>query len=162
MYICTGFSFIEASYLQGESLANKIMSSVPYVCLAGLVNIGVYLSVDVLNSSRHAMNTLMNTLIARFMGPTWAHLGPAGPRWAPCWPHELCYLGTFTWFFDALKLKQLNGIAWASSSSPRWHSYFMKLHWWLSSIRWEVYLNWKWQNLSYNICYVPSQWWIIS
>ena len=32
-------------------------------------------------------------LIARFMGPTWAHLGPIGPRWAPCWPHELCYLG---------------------------------------------------------------------
>ena len=27
------------------------------------------------------------------MGPTWAHLGPTGPRWAPCWPHELCYLG---------------------------------------------------------------------
>ena len=21
-----------------------------------------------------------------------AHLGPTGPRWAPCWPHELCYL----------------------------------------------------------------------
>ena len=21
------------------------------------------------------------------------HLGPAGPRWAPCLPHELCYLG---------------------------------------------------------------------
>ena len=20
-----------------------------------------------------------------------AHLGPVGPRWAPCWPHELCY-----------------------------------------------------------------------
>ena len=33
------------------------------------------------------------SLIARFMGPTWAHLGPTGPRWAPCWPHELCYLG---------------------------------------------------------------------
>ena len=36
-------------------------------------------------------------LIARFMGPTWgqhgAHLGPTGPRWAPCWPHESCYLG---------------------------------------------------------------------
>ena len=27
------------------------------------------------------------------MGPTWAHLGPTGPRRAPCWPHELCYLG---------------------------------------------------------------------
>ena len=22
-----------------------------------------------------------------------AHLGPVGPRWAPCWPHELCYQG---------------------------------------------------------------------
>ena len=22
-----------------------------------------------------------------------AHLGSTGPRWAPCWPHELCYLG---------------------------------------------------------------------
>ena len=22
-----------------------------------------------------------------------AHLGPTGPRWAPWWPHELCYLG---------------------------------------------------------------------
>ena len=21
------------------------------------------------------------------------HLGPTGPRWAPCWSHELCYLG---------------------------------------------------------------------
>ena len=22
-----------------------------------------------------------------------AHLGPTGPSWAPCWPHESCYLG---------------------------------------------------------------------
>ena len=22
-----------------------------------------------------------------------AYLGPTWPRWAPCWPHELCYLG---------------------------------------------------------------------
>ena len=22
-----------------------------------------------------------------------AHLGPVGPRWAPCWPHDPCYLG---------------------------------------------------------------------
>ena len=21
-----------------------------------------------------------------------AHLGPTGPRWAPCWPHKPCYL----------------------------------------------------------------------
>ena len=24
------------------------------------------------------------------MGPIW---GPVGPRWAPCWSHEPCYLG---------------------------------------------------------------------
>ena len=24
---------------------------------------------------------------------TGANMGPTGPRWAPCWPHELCYLG---------------------------------------------------------------------
>ena len=28
------------------------------------------------------------------MGPIWGrHLGPTGPRWTLCWPHELCYLG---------------------------------------------------------------------
>ena len=24
-----------------------------------------------------------------------AHLRPTGPRWAPCWSHEPCYLGSF-------------------------------------------------------------------
>ena len=24
-----------------------------------------------------------------------AHTGPTGPRWAPCWPHEPCYLGCY-------------------------------------------------------------------
>ena len=32
------------------------------------------------------------TLIAKFMGPTLAHLGPTGPRWTPLWPHDPCYL----------------------------------------------------------------------
>ena len=26
-------------------------------------------------------------------GKQGAHLGPAGPRWAPCWHHEPCYQG---------------------------------------------------------------------
>ena len=33
------------------------------------------------------------SLKASFMWPTWGHLGPTGPSWAPCWPHEPCYLG---------------------------------------------------------------------
>ena len=28
-----------------------------------------------------------------FMGPTWGPSRPIGPRWAPRWSHELCYLG---------------------------------------------------------------------
>ena len=35
----------------------------------------------------------ITALIARFTGQHGAHLGPTGPRWAPCWPHEPCYLG---------------------------------------------------------------------
>ena len=27
------------------------------------------------------------------MGPTWGPSEADRPRWAPCWPHELCYLG---------------------------------------------------------------------
>ena len=33
--------------------------------------------------------------IARFMGPTRAHLCPVTPRWAPSRPHEPCYWGCF-------------------------------------------------------------------
>ena len=40
------------------------------------------------------------TPIARFMGPTWAHMGPTEPRLAPCWPHEACYLGSGGWVAD--------------------------------------------------------------
>ena len=34
------------------------------------------------------------SLLARFMGPVWAHLVPTGRRWVPCGPHQLCYLGS--------------------------------------------------------------------
>ena len=29
-----------------------------------------------------------------------AHLGPTGPRWAACWPLELCYPGQSVWLFS--------------------------------------------------------------
>ena len=35
------------------------------------------------------------TLIASSWGQHGAHLGPTGPRWAPCWPREPCYLSTY-------------------------------------------------------------------
>ena len=39
------------------------------------------------------VNTIA-TLKANSWGRHGTHLGPTGPRWAPCWPHEFCYLGT--------------------------------------------------------------------
>ena len=35
-------------------------------------------------------------------GQHWAHLGPVGSRWAPCWPHEPCYQGDDTWQSGAI------------------------------------------------------------
>ena len=46
-----------------------------------------------LNDAIYTTLNFETSLIARFMGSTWGHLGPTGPRWAPFWPHELCYLG---------------------------------------------------------------------
>ena len=33
-----------------------------------------------------------------FMGSIWhgAQLGQTGPRWAPCWPNDPCYLGNYS------------------------------------------------------------------
>ena len=39
------------------------------------------------------------SLIARFMGPTWGPSG-VGPRWAPCWSHEPCYLGCIVMYVE--------------------------------------------------------------
>ena len=46
-------------------------------------------------SQRQEWDKTLSTLITRFMGPTWGPSGPTGPRWASCWPHEICYLGSF-------------------------------------------------------------------
>ena len=32
-----------------------------------------------------------------------AHMGPTGPRWAQCWPHEPCYLGQCLWVDIVIK-----------------------------------------------------------
>ena len=53
-----------------------------------------------LNKMDHIFQTV--PLIARFMGPTWGPSGAEGPRWAPCWPLEVCYLSHFhIFYFDA-------------------------------------------------------------
>ena len=41
-----------------------------------------------------------------------AHLGPVGPRWAPCWHHEPCYQGLAVWL--AIRT------SWHGEESLRW------------------------------------------
>ena len=38
---------------------------------------------------------LVLSLIARFMGPKWGPSGADRTQVAPCWPHELCYMGYY-------------------------------------------------------------------
>ena len=51
-----------------------------------------YIAVSHYSISMPLHKEIEYTLIARFMGPTWAHLGPTGPSCAPCCSHELCHL----------------------------------------------------------------------
>ena len=59
------------------------------------------ISIDAL--LRNRSHTMHAQIIARFMGQHGAHLGPVGPGWAPCWPHEPCYQvvadSHIPWFF---------------------------------------------------------------
>ena len=56
----------------------------------------------------------ISTQIAKFMGPTWGHLGHVGPRWAPCWSHEPCYQGSLFW------LHKLSTITWHEKELFQW------------------------------------------
>ena len=44
-------------------------------------------------TTMHGMSHEAIPLYQGSWGQREANLGPTGPRWAPCWPHELCYLG---------------------------------------------------------------------
>ena len=62
-------------------------------------------SKPLLNFTSHFLNHIYITCLVLYLLltylPWWqaswdqhgAHLGPTGPRWAPCWPHASCYLG---------------------------------------------------------------------
>ena len=40
-----------------------------------------------------SQSSYMSSPTTRSWGQHGAHMGPTGPMWAPCWPHEPCYLG---------------------------------------------------------------------
>ena len=51
-----------------------------------LLHIKITQVVEILHQRRHPWQQ-------GSWGQHGANLGPIGPRWAPCWPHEPCYLG---------------------------------------------------------------------
>ena len=54
-----------------------------------------------------------------------SHLGPVGPRWAPCFPHETCYQG---WYINTQSADQLP----VSSDTSQYAKGSYKSHWFLS------------------------------
>ena len=50
-------------------------------------------------------------------GQQGAHLGPVGPRWAPCWSHEPCYQGCELPDMEMSKISLCNANVCISSSS---------------------------------------------
>ena len=69
------------------------------------INLWVFIYMSSLFCYLYAVNALVSYIcsapqeLPRLQG-SWGqhgtHLGPVGPRWAPCWPHELCYQGICT------------------------------------------------------------------
>ena len=66
-----------------------------------------------------------------------AHLGPTGPRWTPCWPHEPCYLGTASlcstteivqWYINNIIKIPSNCCRFYSSRDPTEFSWITALH----------------------------------
>ena len=66
-------------------------------------------------------------------GQQGAHLGPVGPRWAPCCPHESCYLGGYA-LLDALDAC-VNCHIWLTEDW--WHIY-VSVHWVIFFGQWHV------------------------
>ena len=63
-----------------------------YVCLQ--------YKVDCVAFARNMLQVVIHNLCKRTYadgkvpwGQHGAHLGPVGPKWAPCWPHNPCYQG---------------------------------------------------------------------
>ena len=51
-----------------------------------------------------------------------ARLGPTGPRWAPCWPHDPCYLGTENtskFYSNGLLCWESSNNCWIASTKGR-------------------------------------------
>ena len=74
------------------------ISRAPYVCTEEyhLTNKGLFQ----INSDRiNVVVTLWKQYVPNNK-VNGAHLGPTRPRWAPCWPHEPCYMG---WVLGEIK-----------------------------------------------------------
>ena len=56
-------------------------------------------------------------------GPHGAHLGPVGPSWALCRPHESCYLGIYFSTYPLLTMSKSS--FWVMSTSIVYSAYFV-------------------------------------
>ena len=67
-----------------------------------------------LQAASSAINSPL-TCLPREQGSLGQHGGPTEPRWAPCWPHELCYLGRDP---DQVPTTDVAGDCWLCYTEP--------------------------------------------
>ena len=87
-----------------------------------------------------------------------AHLGPAGPRWAPCWPHELCYQGYVTCSVAVSKAEHiltLYGLNFSESEGTKAYIYII-CH--SSTLTW---YRWLKSFLKYDCTHLQSISWVL-
>ena len=73
--------------------------------------------------------------IVKFIGGGGGHLGPVGPRWAPCRPHEPCYQSEYNAIFHAALYWLLQDINPSLSSQKTLHSSPSRVSYGVSIVR---------------------------
>ena len=68
-------------------------------------------SIPIPASKAHILNIYCKPRYQIPWGQHGAHLGPVGPRWAPCWPHGPCYQG---WRLDSVFFNPRQKVCWLS------------------------------------------------
>ena len=92
--------YIDQSYMVGWQWLLRLMSHedwMPWELFAIYCAVQGFLLWHFDISFAMKLNNLSSTPYHPWYQGSWgqhcAHLGLTGPRWAPCWPHESCYIG---------------------------------------------------------------------
>ena len=115
-----------------------------------------------------------------------AYMGPTGPRWVPCWPHEFCYLGSHyvvqSWpnsmlFFDIIRPQCVYSTHWGRDkmaaifsttfsnvfSLMKMYEFWLRFQWSLfPGVQLTIFQYWfrQWLGADQVTSHYLNQWWL--